>query len=115
MAEFIVVDILMISLAAFLFVSARAFARLPETNQEGKKSLWERIMATYIPDRLDDVAHSFHVKALRRLRVVILRWENRVARSLRALREEDEKQRIDFSKMYGEEKKDEQTPTDFLG
>lgn len=119
MGEFILTNLLMVSLVAILVVAVSAMPRVGETHSQRKQTFWERLIVSEIPEKVDVVVRAFTIKFLRKSKVLLMKLENSVTRALHGLHA-DEKPKIDLGQISSsqEEQKDEKNsgtgPTDLL-
>ncbi len=111
MFQFIVTNILMISVGAIVFIIARTLPRLEPDVRPEKKNILERWIASEIPERIDAALNGFLVKFLRRLKVLLLKVDNSLSGHLQKIKPETPgtqngngkaKPVIDFKEIAGE-------------
>jgi hypothetical protein len=88
MLQFIVTDILMISLGAILYLAVRTLPRVEENLPSEKKGVFERWIASEVPEKIDAAINSFLAKFLRKLKVLILKIDNYVSGHLQRIKTE---------------------------
>lgn len=89
MAIFITQIILVLSLGAIVFITARALPRLPEEekNEPGRPRSWTLAIEKKLPlERLDAGIHSLVEKVLRKTKLILMRVDNAVNRQLGRLK-----------------------------
>jgi hypothetical protein len=82
MLEFILANIAMLSAGVVLYLLAHSLPRVGERDT-GPKGVLERWVTSEFPERLDGVFNNFAGKFLRRLRVILLKFDNAVSESLK--------------------------------
>ena len=87
MLQFIVTNILFISIGTILYVIVRALPRIDEESRPPlKRTVLERWITSEIPDKLDEVASSIMEKTFRKLKVFLLRLDNAISRRLQKMK-----------------------------
>ena len=86
MFQFIITNVLMISVGAVLFILVRALPRLGEESSEVKMSILERWVASELPEKIDKTLNSFLEKFLRKSHVWLLKVDNNVSHWLKRVR-----------------------------
>ena len=76
MLQFIVTNIFFLSLGVILYVAVRTLPRIDGSIAPERKGAWERWLASGVPERIDRALNGFLFKALRRLKVLLLRADN---------------------------------------
>jgi len=113
MLQFILTNILMVSLGTILYVSVRTLPRLEQGGAEDKRGMLERWIASEIPERIDAALNGFLFKFLRKFRVVLLKADNTVSGRLQKLKPENgvntKSPAIDFKEISGQNKSEETT------
>ena len=108
MTEFIFVSILMICFSTVLYLMVRALPRMEEepTGQHGFLDRWAH---SEIPEKVDAAINTFLLKFLRKVKVVVLKLDNTLARHLQKIKtdEQDGRPNIDFREISGQNKEDE--------
>ncbi len=112
MFTFIITNIFLLSLAAILFMVARALPRIEASGEEIKQSPLEKWVTSGVPEKVDAALNAFSAKFLRRSKVVIMRIDNLVTARLQnfAKKEGEGKPRPDYKEIT-EEKSKEETKT----
>lgn len=107
MFQFIITNIFMVSLGVMLYVAIRTLPRIEENLAQDKKVIWERWLASEMPEKLDRALNGFLLKFLRRLKIVLLKIDNSLAKHLRKVHQANgngtHKPQIDF-RAINEEK-----------
>ena len=105
MLQFIITNIFLLSLGVILYVAVRTLPRIDESVISEKKGAWERWLASGVPEKIDRAMNGFLFKALRRLKVFLLRADNAVNARLQKIKPEGggaQKQNIDFKAIKEE-------------
>jgi len=104
MFEFVLVNVLMVSLGTLLYLIARSLPRLGEDPSAHKPGILDRWAHSEIPERVDAALNAFLEKLLRRLKVVLLKVDNTLAEHLKKVKPSNggEKQPIDFKEIAAE-------------
>ena len=105
MLQFIVTNIFLLSLGVILYVAVRTLPRIDENAMPEKKGAWERWLASGVPEKIDRVLNGFLFKALRRLKVFLLKADNAVNTRLQKIKPEGngaQKQNLDFKAIKEE-------------
>ncbi len=101
----------MISFSAVLYLMVRALPRIAEAPDMEKRSVLDRWAHSQIPERVDLFLNSFLLKLLRKIRVLVLRLDNSLSRSLQKVKPGDEandkRPNIDFKEIAGQNKGEE--------
>lgn len=102
MIEFILIDVLLISLGVILYIIARAIPRVeddPVTIE--KKNFLDRFAHSDVPEKLDGMFNLFLLKSLKRIKILTLKFDNALSRQLKKIRsdENDKKSAIDFKEI----------------
>ena len=104
MLEFILANVAMICAGVVLYLLAHSLPRIGETETE-PKGIFERWVASELPERLDGVFNSFAGKLLRKLRVMLLKFDNAVSESLKKVRSQENGSKdrgVDFKEIMGD-------------
>lgn len=108
MPQFILTNILMLSLGVILYVVVRTLPRVDETAVSEKKGAWERWLASGMPERIDRALNGFLFKLLKRVRVLLLKADNAVSGQLKKVKKEENggaaKSGVDFRAIKEENK-----------
>ena len=105
--EFIFTIILMVCLGTVLYLMVQALPRIEEVPTEERPFL-ERWAHSEMPEKIDAAFNNFLLKFLRRVKVLILKLDNTLARHLQKIKpEEDKRPSIDFKEISGQNKEEE--------
>lgn len=110
MFQFIVTNILMVSLGVVLYVMVRTLPRIEEETAAENKSFLDRWVASEIPEKIDKALNSFLVKFLRKSKVLLLKIDNALGRHLQKIKPEgangkdQQKPAIDFQEITSKNK-----------
>src|SRR5260370_528380 len=88
MMQFIVTDLLMLSVGTMLLLAARTLPRLEESANPEKKGFLDQWLASDLPEKIDLVVNQFLVKFLRKLKVILLRVDNTLSTHLKKIKPE---------------------------
>lgn len=104
MFQFVVTNILMVSLGIVLYLVARALPRVDETSRPAHGPLG-RWITSEIPERVDTALNNFLGKFLRRTKVFLLKIDNMLTEHIKKTKTENGsgKARIDFNDITGGE------------
>jgi len=96
----------MVSLGAILYLVARSLPRIEE-NQDGQKTgILDRWASSEIPERIDAVLNGFVEKLLRKLKVILLKVDNSLAKHIKKVKPgpngNGKPSGIDFKEMAAE-------------
>ena len=99
MIQFILTDILMLSLGAMLFMVARALPRVTDEGKvETKPTLIERWFMSDLPHKVDTAMNSTTGKLFRRLKVALMKVDNYLTERLKNMSQNGNgKPKIDFN------------------
>ncbi len=102
--EIIFTIILMICLGTVLYLTVQVLPRIEEVPTE-EKGFLERWAHSEMPEKIDAAFNNFLLKFLRRIKVLILKLDNTLAKHLQKIKpEEDKRPNIDFKEMSGQNK-----------
>lgn len=102
--EFIFTIVLMICLGTVLYLTVQVLPRIEEVPTE-EKGFLERWAHSEMPEKIDAAFNNFLVKFLRRIKVLVLKLDNSLAKHLQKIKpEEDKRPNIDFKEMSGQNK-----------
>ena len=109
MAEFVFTSILMVSLSAVLYLMVRALPRVAEEPPSEKSAVLDRWARSQYPEKFDRALNGFLVKFLRKLKVMVLRFDNTLSTHLEKVKPEEngKKPTIDFKEIAGQNKEGE--------
>lgn len=82
MLQFALTTILFLALGTILFLIVRSLPRIGEDPAVREITIWEKLLASEIPERIDATVTSVMAKFLRRIKVVVLRLDNRITKFL---------------------------------
>ena len=105
MFQFVVTNILMVSLGIVLYLVARALPRVDESiPTHGPLGRW---VTSEIPERVDLALNSFLGKFLRRMKLFLLKIDNILTERIKKIKTENGngKAKIDFNDITGGEDK----------
>lgn len=89
MFQFIVTNVLMVSLAAIFYLILGALPRIGEDENTKKMGILERWIQSGAPERIDAALNGFLFKFLRKLKVFSLRVDNFLTESLKKVKAEN--------------------------
>jgi len=102
--EFIFTIVLMICLGTVLYLTVQALPRIKEVPTD-EKGFLERWAHSEMPEKIDAAFNNFLLKFLRKVKVLILKLDNALARHLQKIKpEEDKRPSIDFKEISGQNK-----------
>ncbi len=102
--EFIFTIILMIGVGIMLYLTVQALPRIEEASSE-EKGFLERWAHSEMPEKIDVAFNNFLLKFLRRIKVLVLKFDNALAKHLQKIKpEEDKRPTIDFKEISGQNK-----------
>jgi hypothetical protein len=102
--EIIFTIILIICLGTVLYLTVQVLPRIEEVPTE-EKGFLERWAHSEMPEKIDAAFNNFLLKFLRRIKVLILKLDNTLAKHLQKIKpEEDKRPNIDFKEMSGQNK-----------
>ena len=105
--EFIFTTILMICLGTVLYLTVQALPRIEEVPSD-EKGFLERWAHSEMPEKIDAAVNNFLLKFLRKIKVLILKLDNALAKHLQKIKpEEDKRPAIDFKEIGGQNKEEE--------
>jgi hypothetical protein len=105
--EFIFTTILMICLGTVLYLTVQALPRIEEVPSD-EQGFLERWAHSEMPEKIDAAFNNFLLKFLRKIKVLILKFDNVLAKHLQKMRtEEDKRPNIDFKEISGQNKEGE--------
>ena len=84
MLQFILTDILMVSLGTILFLVARSLPRIEE-EPETKQNIFERWVSSDMPEKIDAAFNGFLLKSIRKLKLVLLKADNSLTHHLKKI------------------------------
>ena len=94
----------MICLGTVLYLTVQALPRIEETPSD-QKGFFERWAHSEMPEKIDAAFNNFALKSLRKVKVLVLKLDNTLARHLQKMKpEEDKRPNIDFKEISGQNK-----------
>ncbi len=106
--EFIFTIVLMICLGTVLYLMVQALPRIEEAPTP-ERTLFERWAHSEIPEKIDAAFDNFLLKFLRKIKVMVLKLDNALARHLQKIKpEEDKRPNIDFKEISGQKEREEE-------
>ena len=94
----------MVCLGIVLYLTVQALPRIEEIPSE-EKGFLERWVHSEMPEKIDTAFNNFLLKFLRKIKVLVLKLDNMLARHLQKIKpEEDKRPTIDFKEMSGQNK-----------
>ena len=113
MLQFILTNLLLISVGGILYIFVRALPRIGEREaKEEKRTVFERWVMSEIPHQIDRALNATLGKLFRKLKVLLLRFDNYLTSRLKKIHTETNgngsgitgtgaKPKIDFSDLGG--------------
>jgi hypothetical protein len=102
--EFIFTIILMLCLGTALYLVVQALPRVEEIPGD-EKGFLERWAHSEIPEKIDAAFNTFLLKTLRKVKVLVLKFDNMLAKHLQKIKpEENKRPTIDFKEISGQNK-----------
>jgi hypothetical protein len=99
--------ILMICLGIVLYLTVQALPRIEEVPSD-EKGFLERWAHSEMPEKIDAAFNNFLLKFLRKTKVLVLKFDNTLAKHLQKIRpKEDKRPNIDFKEISGQNKEEE--------
>jgi hypothetical protein len=111
MVSFAFTTILMVCLASVLYLTVRALPRIAEEpSADGSGGFLDRWARSEIPEKVDAAVNSFLLKFLRKVKVVVLKLDNQLAKHLQKITKDgtEKKSNIDFKEIAGQNKEGEE-------
>lgn len=103
--EFIFTIILMICVGTVLYLMVQTLPRIEETPPQDQRGFLERWAHSEVPEKIDAAFNNFLLKFLRKIKVLVLKFDNTLAKHLQKIKpEEDKRPAIDFKEMSGQNK-----------
>jgi hypothetical protein len=104
--ELIFTLVLMICLGTVLYLTVQALPRIEEVPSE-EKGFLERWAHSEVPEKIDAAFNNFLLKFLRKIKVLVLKLDNALAKHLQKIKpEEDKRPNIDFKEISGQNKEE---------
>lgn len=85
MLQLILTDILFLALAVMLYLIVRTLPRIEESGNPDRKGVFERMITSDIPGRIDETLNAFFGKALRRMKINLMRFDNYLTGKLKTM------------------------------
>lgn len=101
MLLFVLQNLIMISFGIIIVLVVRTLPRL-EDGVEVKRGYLERLIASDLPHRMDTVMNSAMGKFYRRMKVMLLRWDNTLTDKIKNISTDDSAKKIDFKDIIEE-------------
>lgn len=103
MLEFILINILFISLGGILYIIAKTLPRINEEENEifQKKSNLEKFVISDLPHKFDEALNFYTGKFFRKLKILILRLDNYLTDKLKSMNLNGDDKKINFSDLNG--------------
>lgn len=94
----------MICVGTVLYLTAQALPRIEEVPSE-EKGFLERWAHSEVPEKIDVAFNNFLLKFLRKIKVLVLKFDNTLAKHLQKIKPEEKKRpAIDFKEISGQNK-----------
>ena len=96
----------MVSLSMVLYLMVRALPRIVDDPSYEKKGLLDRWAHSQIPEKVDIALNGWLLKALRKVKVLLLKVDNNLSKHLEKVKPEEngKKPAIDFKEISGQNK-----------
>jgi hypothetical protein len=103
MLEFILINILFISLGGILYIIAKTLPRIDENGDQiiEKKSNLEKFIISDLPHKFDKNLNFYTGKFFRKLKILILRLDNYLTHKLKNMNLNGEDKKINFNDLNG--------------
>jgi len=105
-------NVLMVALGTILYLAVRALPRIEEEPAGESESLLDRWASSEIPEKIDAFLNSFLAKALRKVKVLLLRVDNDLSLHLKKIKPGENsgaaKPIIDFKEITEQNKNGEE-------
>lgn len=88
MIQFILTNILMVSLGVVLYVVVRTLPRVSENAAPDKKSAFEKWLTSEMPEKVDKILNSFLLKFLKKTKIFLMKADNTVTAQLKKVKPE---------------------------
>lgn len=106
MFQFLITNILMVSLGMMIYLFARSLPRLDEEDLAPRKGRFlERWLHSGMPERIDAFLNTYLGKFFRKLKIVLLRLDNHLTNRLKKMNAETNgraQPKIDFKEITGD-------------
>jgi hypothetical protein len=95
MTQFILTNILFVSAGTMLYLAVRTLPRLGDgPGEEQKQTVFERLVMSDIPNKIDTGVNTFLGKLFRRLKVNLMRFDNYLTDKLKKINTENGSARL---------------------
>lgn len=106
MAEFIFTIVLMVCLGILLYLVVQALPRIEEAPADDR-GFFDRWAHSEVPEKIDNAVNTFLLKFLRKVKVLVLKIDNALAKHLQKIKpREDKRPAIDFKEISGQNKEE---------
>ena len=106
MAEFIFTIVLMVCLGILLYLMVQALPRIEEAPTDDR-GFFDRWAHSEVPEKIDNAVNTFLLKFLRKVKVLVLKIDNALAKHLQKIKpREDKRPAIDFKEISGQNKEE---------
>ena len=106
MAEFIFTIVLMVCLGILLYLMVQALPRIEEAPTDDR-GFFDRWAHSEVPEKIDNAVNTFLLKFLRKVKVLVLKIDNALAKHLQKIKpQEDKRPAIDFKEISGQNKEE---------
>ncbi|MEY4731124.1 MAG: hypothetical protein RL681_70 [Candidatus Parcubacteria bacterium] len=85
MLQLILTDILFLALATMLYLVVRTLPRIEESGDPDRKGVFERMITSDIPGKVDETMNAFMGKTLRRMKINLMRFDNYLTGKLKTM------------------------------
>lgn len=110
MLQFILTNILLLSIGVILYVTVRTLPRIEDNGTIEKKGILERWIASEMPEKIDAAMNGFLFKFLKRLKIFLLKADNSVSARLKKIQPKsvanDKPPTIDFKEISSQNKEE---------
>lgn len=107
MFEFILTNILLISFGTILYFIAKTIPRIEnDQNIEEKRGILEKFIISDLPHKFDYLLNFYSGKILRKLKVLILRFDNYLTIKLKSINLNNNDKKINFDDLNNDQKLD---------
>jgi len=86
MFQFILTNLLLLSLGTIVFLMIRTLPRIDESESPQKKNILERWLTSQMPEKLDKISYNFLSKLLRKSKVSLLKVNNVIDQKINQLK-----------------------------
>ena len=105
--QFLVTNIFMLSAGTVIYMAVRTLPRIEDELTTEKRGVFERWIASEIPERIDKAMNGFLFKSIKRTRVLLLRFDNTLGERLKKIKPDGNgngksKAQMDFSAITGD-------------